>query len=133
MAIFRSSDGDIAIADLASAWGLFRAMADAPCEIAGFAYLDWSGGLLGMRHSRPGSRSAIALPLRAVTIDALSLGASAMVLAHNHPGGDPSPSDADVAATRALDRVVTPLGIRLVDHLIVAGDQVTSMRALGLM
>ncbi|WP_448501519.1 JAB domain-containing protein [Sphingomonas sp.] len=124
---------DRSIVDAAAAWGLFRPIADAPREIAAFAYLDRSGALLGLRHSRPGTRSAIALPLRAVTIDALALGATAMLLAHNHPGGDPLPSNADIAATRTLNRVVAPLGILLVDHLIVAGRSMTSMRELGLL
>lgn len=121
------------ILDPAAAHGLFRSIADSPGEMAAFAYLGGRGTLLGLRHVGPGSRSAIALPIRAVMIDALALGATAMLLAHNHPGGSPHPSSADIAVTRMLDRVVAPLGILLVDHLIVAAGQVTSMRELGLM
>ena len=54
-------------------------------------------------------------------------------IAHNHPSGDPSPSRADIEATRRLAEAAAALGIRLHDHLIFAGGDCRSFRALGLL
>lgn len=59
--------------------------------------------------------------------------ASAMLLVHNHPSGDPSPSERDLASTANLIALCRPLEMHLIDHLIVAGAEVTSMRAAGLL
>lgn len=64
---------------------------------------------------------------------ALELGASAMILVHNHPSGDPSPSAADMAMTRQLVDAARPLGLLIHDHLVVGRDGLASFRALGLM
>lgn len=56
-----------------------------------------------------------------------------MILAHNHPSGDPTPSDADIATTRAIVDAATPLGIAVHDHIIVSRSHHTSLKASGLM
>ena len=76
---------------------------------------------------------AVSLPLRTLIRDALLLDAPALIMAHNHPGGSAAPSRADTIATRRLVEIAVPLGIRVIDHLIFAGDTVTSFRALGLL
>lgn len=121
------------IDDLASARALFTPIARAPEEVAAFAYLDPEWRLLGIRHTRSAACDSVDVPMRAVTADALIFDAAALVMAHNHPSGDPSPSDADRAITLRLARTLDALGIRLVDHLVLAGDAVTSFRALGLL
>jgi DNA repair protein RadC len=63
----------------------------------------------------------------------VAFGAVAVVMAHNHPSGDPTPSIADREATRLLAGALKTLDVRLVDHLIVAGQGVTSFRSLGLL
>ena len=75
----------------------------------------------------------VELPLRRVIAAALGAGASALILAHNHPSGDPAPSKADVEATQRLTKVAEPLGISIYDHLIFAGGESRSFRALGLL
>ena len=75
---------------------------------------------------------AVEVPLRDMIRDALVLGSRGLILAHNHPGGDPSPSRADRLATRRLMEVALPLGIAIIDHLIFAGARCESLRALGL-
>jgi DNA repair protein RadC len=70
---------------------------------------------------------------REVVRRALELNAAAAVLAHNHPSGDPTPSSADVEMTRQIVAAADVLKIKVHDHMIVAGDQVASLRALGLM
>lgn len=66
---------------------------------------------------------------REVVRRALELGATALVLVHNHPSGDPSPSTADVRLTQELVAIARPLGILVQDHLIVGRDGHVSLRA----
>lgn len=70
--------------------------------------------------------------VRPILKRALELGASAVILAHNHPSGEPTPSVADVAATRALDSAADTLGVQLIDHIVLASGDWVSMRAQGL-
>ncbi|HEY8596322.1 MAG TPA: DNA repair protein RadC [Devosiaceae bacterium] len=62
----------------------------------------------------------------------LELSATALILVHNHPSGDPSPSSADVQMTKAIADIARPLGITLHDHLIVGRSGHVSMRGLKL-
>lgn len=59
--------------------------------------------------------------------------ASGVILVHNHPGGNPNPSRQDRELTATLSRLSSELGLRLLDHLIVAGDDFVSFRASGLL
>jgi DNA repair protein RadC len=56
-----------------------------------------------------------------------------MLLCHNHPGGDPTPSSADIQMTRQVVEAGKALGLRVHDHIVVGGQQTASFRALGLM
>lgn len=121
------------IADAAAAQGLFAALAGEGREVLAFAYLGGDRRVLGMRHARSACADRMAVPIRAVAADALAFGAAAVVMAHNHPSGDPTPSAADCDATRLLARALAPLEVRLLDHLVLAARGVTSFRALGLL
>ena len=70
---------------------------------------------------------------REVVKRALELSATAVILVHNHPSGDPTPSRADIDMTRAIIEVARPLGIAVHDHLIVGKDGHASLKALKLM
>ena len=70
---------------------------------------------------------------REVVRRALELSASAVILVHNHPSGDPSPSAADIAVTKDVVAAAKPLGISVHDHLIVGRNGVESLRSRGLM
>jgi DNA repair protein RadC len=70
---------------------------------------------------------------REVVRRALELSASAMILVHNHPSGDPTPSSADVDITRQIVEAARALRISVHDHLIAGRDGVASLKALGLM
>jgi len=69
---------------------------------------------------------------REIVHRALDLGAANLILAHNHPSGDATPSAADVRLTKRLRDIALGLDLRVLDHLIVGRDGVTSMRAAGL-
>lgn len=68
---------------------------------------------------------------REVFAPAVREGAGAVIVAHNHPSGDPRPSRQDLAVTSRLARVGALLGIPLLDHLVVGQDRVVSLRAEG--
>jgi len=63
----------------------------------------------------------------------LRKGAAALVFAHNHPGGDVTPSEQDKLITEALVLAATTLNIEVLDHLIVSADEVFSFRKEGLL
>jgi DNA repair protein RadC len=69
---------------------------------------------------------------REVVKRALELSASAIVLVHNHPGGDPTPSRADIEMTKRIIEVARGLGIEVHDHIIVGRDGHASMKGLRL-
>lgn len=79
-----------------------------------------------------GSIDEAPLYVREVIRRALELGSAAILLVHNHPSGDPSPSRADIEVTKAVVAAGKPLGIRLHDHLIMGTSGHASLRALGL-
>lgn len=64
---------------------------------------------------------------------ALELGATALILVHNHPSGDPAPSDADVQLTKQIVEAAKPFDIVVHDHLIVSRNGTSSFKTLGLM
>lgn len=70
---------------------------------------------------------------REIARRALELSASALILVHNHPSGDPAPSRADIDLTREIADALTPLEITVHDHLIAARGGVTSFKSEGLL
>ncbi len=70
---------------------------------------------------------------REIVKRALELNATAIILVHNHPSGDSTPSRADIDMTQAIIAAATPLNITIHDHLVVAKTGVTSMKSAGLM
>lgn len=121
------------LAGPAAAGALFACLAEEETEVLAFAYLGAEQRVLGLRHARSGSVDRLLLPIRDVVADALAFDAKAVVMAHNHPSGDPTPSIADREATRLLARALETLEVRLLDHLIVASGGITSFRRLGLL
>lgn len=79
-----------------------------------------------------GESESVELPVRDIILDAARLGGAGILLAHNHPGGESTPSRADCAATRRLVRAGEAIDLSILDHLIFAGEQCSSMRRLGL-
>lgn len=64
---------------------------------------------------------------------ALELGASALILVHNHPSGDPTPSKTDIAVTKDIVSAGKPLGVTVHDHVIISRGRHTSLREIGLL
>ena len=64
---------------------------------------------------------------------ALEHGATALILVHNHPSGDPTPSRSDIDMTHAIKATAQPFGIVIHDHLVVSGNGTSSFKTLGLL
>ena len=78
-----------------------------------------------------GDETGAIFPLREIIADALQHGSSGIVLAHNHPSGDSSPSESDCRSTRRLVAAAEALDCAIIDHLIFADGRCTSLRKLG--
>jgi len=79
-----------------------------------------------------GSIDQASVHVREVIRRAIDLGSSGLILVHNHPSGDPSPSRADISLTRDIIEAGKRLNIAVHDHVIIAASGHSSMRALGL-
>ena len=73
------------------------------------------------------------LPIREIVADAARHGSKGLVLAHNHPSGDPNPSATDKRITRRLALVGEAMDVAILDHIVMADGQYRSMRQLGLL
>ncbi len=87
--------------------------------------------VVGQRVIGDGAIGEVPAYPRVVVETALNYNASAVILCHNHPGGDALPSYADLDVTCRLFKALDPLGIRLVDHIIVADSKTYSMCQAG--
>ncbi len=80
-----------------------------------------------------GSLSASVVHPREVFHEAIAASAAAVILVHNHPSGDPEPSEHDLVLTARLAEAGAILGIEVLDHVIIGTDGIISLRAAGLM
>lgn len=94
-------------------------------------FLDSKNGLIADEQLGRGTVNHAPVYPREVVKRALELGAVAVILVHNHPSGDPSPSADDVAMTRDVRAAAEALGVTLHDHLIIGRHGHASLRALG--
>ena len=95
-------------------------------------YFDERGRVLGFFQAA-GDATGVKMPLRRIIADAIFHDASGMLIGHNHPSGDPTPSRIDIEATHQLAAAAHPLGITLHDHLIRAADTWCSLLAMDLL
>lgn len=94
-------------------------------------YLDRKNVLIADEEQARGTVDHVPVYPREVVKRALELNASALILVHNHPSGDPTPSEADIAMTTQIENAAKALGIELHDHLIVGKCRELSFRASG--
>ena len=104
--------------------------APAGLESLWVAHLDDKSRCLHLsRHE--GEHCAVDFPLRSIIVDVAVHGSASILLAHNHPSGDARPSASDLRATRRLATAAEAMGCTLLDHLVFANDDCTSLRSLG--
>ena len=126
------SSGQIVIRTARDAVDFFAPLLRCPDERLIVAHLDGEGHVLHVCETS-GDAATVVLPMRQIVRQALDAGAEAIILAHNHPSGDPTPSEQDKANTRRLAEVAAALDLVLHDHLIFGGNTCRSLRALGLL
>ncbi|MDQ3071431.1 MAG: DNA repair protein RadC [Acidobacteriota bacterium] len=102
-----------------------------PVERFGVLLLDTRHRLIRARILSVGSVDASVVHPREVFREAILAGAAAVVLFHNHPSGDPSPSRDDLALTRRLVSAGDLVGIDVIDHLVLADAKYASMKESG--
>ena len=96
-------------------------------------YLDKRNQLIADEVMNRGTVDHAPVYPREVVRRALELAASAIILVHNHPAGDPTPSGADIAMTKEIVEAARPMRIAVHDHLVVGRDGTASFKALGLL
>ena len=95
-------------------------------------FLDRKNILIADEEQARGTVDHVPVYPREVAKRALELNASALILVHNHPSGDPTPSDEDITMTTRIQQACDALGIALHDHLIVGKSREISFRSAGL-
>ncbi len=109
------------------------AMARKDTEKFRLLFLDRKNVLLADEVQQRGTVDHTPVYPREVVKRALELGASAIILVHNHPSGDPTPSKADIQMTREIQAAAKALKIELHDHLVIGNGRHASFRSLGLL
>jgi DNA repair protein RadC len=108
------------------------AMAHEKQEQFRLLFLDRKNNLIADEVQQKGTVDHTPVYPREVMKRALELSASAVILVHNHPSGDPSPSQADIEMTKRLIAAGEPLGIAVHDHVVIGKGRNASFRSLGL-
>lgn len=109
------------------------AMADEKTELFRILFLDKKNILIADEVQQRGTVDHTPVYPREVVKRALELSASAIILVHNHPSGDPTPSRADVEMTNQIVKAAQALNIRVHDHLVIGQKSEASFKALGLL
>ncbi len=108
-------------------------MAEERIEQFRIIFLDRQNQLIADEIQQKGTIDHTPVYPREVIRRALEIGATAIVLVHNHPTGDPKPSRADIDMTRAISQAAAPLGISIHDHLVIGRKGHYSFKASGLL
>ena len=118
--------------DPAVACNFFRdKLAGMEREVFVAAFLDTRHRLIDYAELFFGTVDGAEVHPREVVRQALMLNAAAVLVAHNHPSGDPAPSAADRAVTTRLKQALSLVDVRLLDHIVVGGHRLESMAARG--
>jgi DNA repair protein RadC len=109
------------------------AMADEKTELFRILFLDRKNILIADEVQQRGTVDHTPVYPREVVKRALELSASALILVHNHPSGDPTPSRADIEMTNQIVKAAGALNIRVHDHLVIGRKSEASFKGLGLL
>jgi DNA repair protein RadC len=112
---------------------LFQDLRSSPKERFAVLYLNTRNQPVGCETVAVGGLNIASLQPREIFEPALRMGAAAVILAHNHPSGDPTPSPEDLGVTRHLQEAGRLLGVEVLDHLVVCSERFKSLREAGSM
>lgn len=129
----RMSRAPVAIGDPAFREYLRFTIGKAATECLHATYVAHDWGYLADEQVADGATGQVEASLRRLLGRAFDLGAHGIILAHNHPSQSAEPSAADVALTRRIAELTQSVDIQLLDHLIVGGADIVSMRERGLL
>ena len=130
--------GDVLQRPVISSWQALldycrAALADEPTEQFRILFLDRKNHVIKDERQQQGTVDHTPVYPREVVKRALELQASALILVHNHPSGDPTPSAADIEMTRQVREAARAVGIALHDHVVIGRKTHASFRSLGLL
>lgn len=122
--------------DVLSSWDALinychTAMSHGDTEVFRCLFLDRKNVLIADEELGRGTVDHVPVYPREVMRRALELNASALILVHNHPSGDPTPSKSDISMTLTMESAAQSLGLTLHDHLIIGKSREVSMRSDG--
>jgi DNA repair protein RadC len=100
-------------------------------EVLRMLYLDRKNGLMSDEEAYRGTVDHVPIYPREIVKRALEIGASAVIMVHNHPSGDPTPSEADLSFSQQVERALSTMNIALHDSLIIGRNGYTSLRSSG--
>lgn len=134
----RQAKGEVRTLTALSSWSALLdycriAMAFSEREELRLLFLDKKNNLIADEVQQRGTVDHTPVYPREIVRRALELSATALILVHNHPSGDPHPSLADKTMTAEVVRIAQPLGIVVHDHLIIGRNGHASFKALGLL
>lgn len=102
-------------------------------EVFTILLLDAKHRLIAINEIARGALTSVDVPIRLIIRAALLTDAIAVVLAHNHPSGDPAPSQDDIALTRRVVAAGELFGISVVDHIVVGDGRYVSLKEYGIL
>ncbi|EWY42012.1 hypothetical protein N825_18920 [Skermanella stibiiresistens SB22] len=109
------------------------AMSNLPTEQFRLLFLDRKNALIADEVQQRGTVDHTPVYPREVIKRALEVGASSIILVHNHPSGDPTPSRADIEMTKEIGKAAAAMGITLHDHLVIGKGKHASFKAMGIL
>ncbi len=131
-------EGEMRQADVLASPGAVRdylrlLLGDRPHEVFAVVFLDAQHRVIKTLELFRGTLTQTSVYPREVVIEALALGAAAVIFTHNHPSGCSEPSRADEALTQALKTALSLVEVRVLDHFIITRDTVLSFAERGLL
>jgi DNA repair protein RadC len=119
------------IRSLTDAYNCFSFMRTLPQEEVWTIYLDAKNQVIRKEIVAQGSIDSSVFPSKVILKNAISYGASSIIVAHNHPTGNPAPSDEDIETTKKFFKMCEITEIILVDHIIVGSNSYSSLKQKG--
>jgi DNA repair protein RadC len=115
-----------------AAMAFIRLLRDEPVEVCGLFCLATGQQVLAYHELSRGTVDTSLMHPREVFKVALLANATAVIIGHNHPSGDPNPSPDDIRLTQRIKSASDIIGIELLDHIVIAGDKYVSFKESGL-
>lgn len=99
-------------------------------EIAKIIILDNKNNILKIKKIATGSSNFVNLNIRSILSEAIKMNAPKIILVHNHPSGDSTPSKQDYELTSKIEQASKMLGVELLDHIVIGNMEYTSIKSL---